>query len=98
MQETSSIQNQKLNTILLLIVLFVLLIAAYVVIRYEARRIDGDTALLIISSKDLMQSGSLTSGKSYRFGFNYPVINSILSLMTGMSIYSLVTFFRPEYA
>ena len=81
---------------LFFIVLYVFLVAAYLVIRYKGKWLEGDTVRQIESTINLLQNGSLASTeKSYLFGYNYQFISSLLSLLTGVDVHNLLTLIRP---
>ena len=96
MEKASASKSSENNSNLFFIILYVFLLAAYFVIRYKGKWLEGDTVRQIEGTLNLLQTGSLAPTEhSYLFGYNYQFISSMLSLLTGVEVHNLMILIRP---
>lgn len=75
--------------------LYGLLLALYVLLRYQATWLEGDTARMIGLARLIADTGSLTGHYTYNYGFNYPSLAVFLGQVAGLAIADLLTTVRP---
>lgn len=79
-----------------LIELYALFVASYFVLRYQGRWLDVDTSRMVQIVRSMQQYGYIENpGKMYAFGYSYPFASILLSALTRLEPFVLLTVVRP---
>lgn len=91
---TSSSRSSE--RVLLLLAPYAVLVAAYVVLRYAGRLLDGDSLKLTELSQNVLVEGTLSpDAGGYPFGYAFPALNTFLAHATGLLIETLQSSVQP---
>lgn len=87
---------KQITPFLVLIAIYVFMLAAYTGLRYSWRSIDGDAVSLTRLSNNVLEYGTIApGGGGYPYGYAYPVLNTTLAHLAGVSVEDLQVFVQP---